>query len=122
MQQMSIFEFLEADKPKDTIEYPDRPFEEISEEEMVSIISEATGLTFEKKYLEFMNKNIYETKLNKATIDVSYSRYSIDDKRMFISVNYNENLGGFGCPCDTFQDAIKRVNEGIKRACGKPRD
>ena len=30
MQQMSIFEFLEADKPKDTIEYPDRPFEWLS--------------------------------------------------------------------------------------------
>jgi hypothetical protein len=52
---MSIFEFLEADNPKDTIEYPDRPFEEISEAEMVSIISKATGLTFEKKYLEFMS-------------------------------------------------------------------
>jgi hypothetical protein len=116
---MSVFDFFEADKPNETVSYPDRPFEEISETEMVSIISEATGLTFEKKYLEFMNKNIYETKLNKATIDISYSRYSVDDKRMFISVNYNENLGGFGCPCDTFQDAIKRVNEGIKRATQK---
>lgn len=97
--QMSIFDFI--DQPVQEI-----PLDELPEPEMVRMVSEATGLNFQRRELSGYG-GWYEAKLGKVKHTVHYSNYSIDDHRRFISVGWDVGTAGGGGPTDSLTDAIE---------------
>ena len=105
MYQMTIFDIQQNE------------LEQYSEEQMAQIIGEALGLHF--KYNPMLE--VYETKVQGHTIDVHYSRYdTLDDNqgKLFIGIGIQKNSGdfeGWGCPMDSFEEAITGLRNGMKR-------
>lgn len=90
---MNIFECLG--------EYPN--IKDLTEEQMVEIVSMKTGIDFCKGFTG------YEGKEKGIRYRIQYNRYS-DTKKPFIAVGYRYPNGGAGMPCDTVEQAIKFFN------------
>ena len=93
--QMSIFDFLEVD-------YGD--INNMTEEDMVRKIHEATGLNF--RYRDSMFG--WEAKEGKVRYNVKYSNYneSIHNGRRHISCGWQTKMEGCGVPRDSLEEAI----------------
>lgn len=101
MRQMTIFDYLPSE------------LETTPRETIVEMISNALGLKF--KYNERFED--YSTKLNGFTISFEFLRYDTigeNDGDLFIGVGIEDNHGGFGCPCDSIEEAIERLKAGMK--------
>lgn len=107
--QISIFDLVhEAPKAND--------LESLSESDMIKALSEATGLVFKPEKMSFSNHTWFICKPDKKTeYSVHLSRYSCPDKegQRIICVNYQYHLGGGGCPCESLEEAIKRLKRAM---------
>lgn len=108
--QMSIFDFIK-----------DAPIslEDLPEHEMIMKLQEATGLQFERKdYSGKYGDGLYEYEARRygARFTAQYDNYVIDDCRRFIGVGYDIGKCGGGSPCDSLEEAIKRMKEWMERA------
>lgn len=99
--QMSIFDFI--DQPAQEI-----PLDELQEPEMVRMVSEATGLNFQRRELSGYG-GWYEAKLGKVRYTLELSNYSIDDYRRCILVGWDEKTAGGGGPRDSLTEAIEWI-------------
>ena len=109
MNQMTIFDILEPDKPID--------WREMSLKQIASYISDRTGLNFipDTRFRGEFNEYIaYKT--SHLFFTVGLSKYSTLDARngqSFISVGYEDKRGhsGGGGPCDSLDEAIDYFNK-----------
>lgn len=86
--QMSIFDSLET----------------LPEQDMIDRLENACGIT-----LKPQGDGSYEFKRKGFTIRVYYGRYRIDDETKYIGCSLGHKTGGCSCPCDTVDEAIKRI-------------
>ena len=93
--QMTIYDFLTPDEDYNLYDLP--------EDEMVRIISDATGLDF--KYKDGLWG--YIAKVGKVQYELKYSNYKqINNHARFISCGYGNNKEGAGSPCNSVKEAI----------------
>lgn len=99
--QMSIFDFI--DNPVQEI-----PLDELTEPEMVRMVSEATGLDFQRKEIGTDHYVFYdyEAKVGKVRYTLQLSNYSIEDHRRCILVGWDEKTAGGGGPRDSVTEAV----------------
>lgn len=106
VMQMSIFDFLKPDA---------RDIDKLPENEMVSVISNATGIPF--KWSDGSGE--YQAKIGKCNYRVRYGNYNLpDDKARYISCGYSMQTGdmrGAGAPCNSLDGAIKFFNAALVR-------
>ena len=86
--QMTLFDSLET----------------LPEIDMVNRIENETGIT-----LTPQGDGSYEYRRKGYTIRVYYGRYRIDDETKYIGCSLGHKTGGCSCPCDTVDEAIKRI-------------
>lgn len=105
--QMSIFDFIATSE-----------FDDMTEEEMVEQVSFATGLTFKKvEAREWLGIDYYSCKIKRAEITICFDNYeSHKNGAKFIGVDYNTSISGHGCPCDSMDEAIKKLRTYIQWA------
>lgn len=109
--QMTIWDFIQADDDQTDIET-------MTDEYLVQKMQEATGLkfTYNKYFSDSLHRNYYEAKSKKKRYELYFDRYTMEDnKSRFISVGYDEALGGAGCPCDSLESAIKVMKAWMSR-------
>lgn len=103
--QMSIFDFIATSE-----------FDDMTEEEMVERICFATGLKFKKvDAKDWLGVDYYSIKIKKAEICFNFDHYC-DNGAKFIGVDYNTSISGHGCPCDSMDEAIKKLRTYIQWA------
>lgn len=105
-EQLSVFDFFNTESLP-------------SLDEAIALVSEKFGIKFFKECWEWMNdKVVYVHTFNKkSTLEIYESKYTVDDMRRFISVNWNGHNEGFGMPCDSMEE----VCDGVKRAIERTR-
>ena len=109
--QMTIFDFLPQPETKS--------LENLPEDEMVRLMSEATGLDFKPEHsMSWLGKELYTAKKGKETYSISYANCFSFRKNEYvksISCSYDYGTGGCGVAIDNLDDAIqffkKRLNE-----------
>lgn len=86
--------------------------ENLSEEEMVKQVSEATGIPF--KYKDSLFGWVHNIKKTKEEFSIRYGNYSIGDHRRMIHCDYCKGTSGCGGPRDSVEEAIeffmRRIN------------
>lgn len=97
--QLSIFDLVQPD-------YPD--FRTMAEEEIVQYIGNVVGLRF--VYNSYLEQ--WEAKRGKGTFSIHLSHYKgMNNNDLFISCGYHNSTSGWGCPCDSMEEAIKRIRK-----------
>lgn len=99
--QMTIFDFL---KPQE------RPLEDLPEDEMVKMITDATGLNF-RHIDSFWG---WQCKRRGVTFSVQYDNYT-ENFRRFIGADWQTNKQGQSSPCNSVQEAIDFFRKAIRR-------
>lgn len=101
--QMSIFDFLPKPETKS--------LEDIPEDEMVRLMSEATGLKFQPEHsISWLGKELYTAKKGKETFSISYTNaFSFKKNKHVksISCSYDYGTGGCGVAFDDLDEAIQ---------------
>lgn len=95
--QMTIWDWIKPD-------YPD--FKSLSHDEVVGIISDATGIPFKFRD-SFWG---WQAKIGRIRYELEFSTYMGTDKP-FISCGYDIGNGGGGAPCDNIQEAVDWFND-----------
>lgn len=90
-------------------------FETMPEEDAVVKIGKACGIEFKKRD-DFWG---WEYKKKSSVIRVHYGRYVFDDCDKFISCSVDHKMGGSSCPCDSFDETIRRVKGYLKEINGE---
>lgn len=108
-EQLTIFDFIKSDVGECDIET-------LPEDEMIRMISEATGIDF-YEIPNILNTPYkwFESKHGKTYMSVHYSNYSYGDYKRFISVGVQNLTEGCGMPCDSLNEAIGVVKRNAKR-------
>ena len=104
MNQMTIFDVMGSCMD----------FRTMTDEEMVRLIGEMTGLEF--RWNDFFCSWIARDKA--LTVMVCRDRYITDDElrgQEFISVQVDVTRGGCGSPCDSLNEAAEFIKAGVKR-------
>ncbi len=104
-KQMTIFDFLAPPSV-----YPD--FRTMEREEVVALIGRECGFRFiwNEQYKEWQCRQSKP----KRTVSVDFDEYkTMDDRRgkTFIGVGMTYSSHGWSGPCDTIDEAIKRLKE-----------
>ena len=97
---MNVFDNYECDGQMTLFD----SLETLPEIDMVNRIENETGIT-----LTPQGDGSYEYRRKGYTIRVYYRRYRIDDETKYIGCSLNHKTGGCSCPCDTIDEAIKRI-------------
>lgn len=114
MKQVSLFDFI-------TVSYPD--FRDISHDESIRIISDATGLDFKPKYQDLPDewwscKKIQG--LSGLEITLCFGQYNRfeGDKEKYIGVDCwdQKQLSGRGVGVDSIESAVARIKSYMKAA------
>ena len=116
--QMSIFDFLN-DEPAVT-RYDMFDLETVEEKVVVDILSKQLGLPF--TYND--HREAWEAITHGATASIKMSHYasSVKGGKRYIGVGVSNKTGGYGCPCDSIEEAYKWLNmERIKKYMIFPR-
>ena len=102
MQQISIFELLD-----------ERRIEDMS---CLEIAQEIAG-RFGKEATRSRFEGYYEFKTGKCLIVIGKDRYypEVHGGAWHISVDFQYKDGGYACPCDSFEEAIRRIGSWIER-------
>ena len=109
--QMTIFDFLPQPEAKS--------LENLPEDEMVRLMSEATGLDFKPTQAQkYLGHELYEAKRGKETYSIGYMNAFSFRKNEYvksISCSYSYGTGGCSVAIDNLDDAIqffkKRLSE-----------
>lgn len=106
MNQMTIFDVMG----------PRMDFRKMTDEEMVRLIGEMTGLEF--RWNDFFKQYIARDKA--LTVKVCRDRYIVDDGLVeqgqeFISTQVDSKRGGCGSPCDSLIEAAEFIKAGMRR-------
>ena len=108
--QMTIFDFLPA---------PNISLEDMSDEEMISTLESATGLSFSKIEWRWDDKVQYEYEAKKGNVKytASFSRYLTDNRDRIIMVGYErkKNYEGGGAPCESLEEAVNWLKRQMRR-------
>lgn len=108
MEQISIFDFFKT-------EPPDEDIQTLPETDMIRIITEQTGVEFQKDKNAPKSVYIwYSAKKGNSYIDVHYGHY-FDGNKRFIGVGVGNNMGGVSCPCDSIKEAVGMIKRNISR-------
>ena len=97
---MSVFDNYFCDGQMSLFDNP----ETLPETDMICRLEKELGINFTPQ-----GDGSYEYRLKKYTIRVYYGRYRIGDETKYIGCSLNHSMGGCSCPCDTVDEAIKRV-------------
>lgn len=105
--QMTIAEYLEQN-----------PLEGMTEEELVRIMEEKTGLRFvpwKKNGDERLDGRYYEAKKGRVTVCVSLDRYCGGSRFIGVDHEISSPTCGMSSPCDTVDEAVEKIKSGLKR-------
>lgn len=107
--QMSIWDFLGDEKTQEG-------FFDLTDKEIAEVIGERLGVCFVyNNYLEHWEYKIKK----KSRIDLSKSKYSLAGEKNgqpFISAGWDyKSTEGGGCPCDSIDEAVNYLRNGIER-------
>lgn len=104
--QMSIFDYIQP---------VNIDLETLSDRDMIQIISERTGLRFERIekpiYSDF---EWYESRYGKTIFGVHYSRFYGSNEK-YISTSYISNMSGAGCPITDINKSIEILQTWIEK-------
>lgn len=83
---------------------------------LAEVIREKYGINLVQS--TFLDRPAYEINFKgkgKCKVSIHDSKYTGTDKR-FVSVDFEWQKGGFGCPCDTEESVLKWIGSAIKEA------
>jgi hypothetical protein len=97
-EQMTIFDLIGPPEKKD--------LELMTEEDVVKIVSDATGIPFVYRDDLFG----WEHTEKKVTFDIKLGRFTVDDHARFVHAGWTDRRDGYsgcGCPCRSIDEAIE---------------
>ena len=111
MEQLSIFDVFDV--------IPDVKAEDLTEEELVKYMQEATGLTFVKKEWSCCEYYGWICKRKKYKFEFGFGRYNFDEHEKYIYVDVSTSMWGSSRTYPELRKAIKCMKRFVDEALGE---
>lgn len=72
------------------------------------------------RFLPTAVESKYKTRIKKTVIEIYFSHYmpGVNDGRKFLDIGWTDGIAGGGCPCDNWEEVLKKIREAVDRANG----